>query len=141
MQPRTHLATLLCLFLGLFCAILATGCSGDGRLAVHGTVTLDGEPVSGGNILFLPVGEGGTKGAEDIIAGKYAIPPERGLLPGKYRVEIRWAKSTGKQIPSGDPGMMMEERLEAVPAKYNEASTLTAEITAGENKHDFALTK
>ena len=137
MHPRIYLATFLC----LLCALLATGCSDDGRRSVSGTVTLDNEPVSGGSILFLPTSEGGYKGAEDIIDGKYAIPAERGLLPGKYRVEIRWAKPTGKQIPSGDPGIMTDERLEAVPAKYHTASALTVEITAGENKHDFALTK
>jgi len=102
---------------------------------------LDGEPVQGGSLVFLPTGEGGTKGAAEIIDGKYAIPSEQGLLPGTYRVEIHWFKATGKQVPSGDPGMTMEERVQVVPAKYNTASTLTAEIKPGENKHDFPLQK
>jgi hypothetical protein len=105
-----------------------------------GEVSLDGEPVDGGNILFLPEGEG-KKGAADIVAGKYAIPSQQGLQPGKYRIEIRWDKPTGKQLPSGDPGMMMDERVPAVPAKYNAESTLVEEIKAGENKLDFKLTK
>lgn len=117
------------------------GCNSDNRRAVSGEVSLDGEPVSGGSIVFLPATGDGSKGAAEIVDGKYAIPSEQGLPPGNYRVEIRWSKPTGKQIPSGDPGMLMDERLEAMPAKYNTASTLTAEITASENKHDFKLTK
>ncbi len=131
-------------YMGLFCwaLLLLTGCSGDGRRAVSGEVSLDGEAVSGGSIVFLPAGgDEGSKGAAEIVDGKYAIPAEQGLPPGSYRVEIRWAKPTGKQVPSGDPGMMMDERAEAMPAKYNTASTLTVEIAAGENKHDFKLPK
>jgi hypothetical protein len=121
--------------------LLFTGCGGDGRRAVSGDVSLDGEAVNGGSIVFLPAAGEGSKGAAEIVDGKYAIPPEQGLPPGNYRVEIRWSKPTGKQIPSGDPGMLMDERLEAMPAKYNSDSTLTAEITAGENEHSFKLPK
>lgn len=117
------------------------GCSSDNRRAVSGEVSLDGESVSSGSIVFLPTAGDGPKGAAEIVDGKYTIPAEQGLPPGNYRVEIRWSQATGKQIPSGDPGMLMDERLEAMPARYNTASTLTAEITAGENKQDFKLTK
>jgi hypothetical protein len=133
---RTCLLLALCLaFVGL------TGCGGEGRRSIHGEVTFGGEPVSGGSIVFLPPGGAGSKGAAEIVDGKYSIPSEQGLEPGTYRVEIRWEKPTGKQIPSGDPGMMMEERIEVIPSQYNAESTLTAEITAGENKHDFHLQK
>lgn len=123
------------------CAPLLTGCSGSGLHAVSGEVSLDGEAVDGGNILFLPAEGEAKKGAAEIVAGKFAIPVQQGLQPGKYRVEIRWAKATGKQIPSGDPGMTMEERVEAVPPQFNTASELTTEIKAGENKLDFKLAK
>lgn len=128
--------------LSLACALLLlAGCSSESRRAVSGEVSLDGEPVNGGSIVFLPNGAGSSKGAAEIVEGKYSIPVEQGLPPGSYRVEINWMKPTGKQIPSGDPGMLMDERAEAMPAKFNSASTLTAEITAGDNKHDFKLTK
>jgi hypothetical protein len=121
--------------------IFLMGCSGDGRRAVSGEVTLDGEPVNGGSIVFLPATGEGIKGAAEIVGGKYVIPAEQGLQPGSYRVEINWSKPTGKQIPSGDPGMLMDERVEAIPAQFNKDSTLTAVITAGENKHNFPLKK
>lgn len=138
MHTRRSLAALTFL---TFAAALLAGCGGDGRKGVSGDVTLDGEPVNGGSIVFLPSGGEGSKGAAEIIDGKYSIPPAQGLAPGTYRVEINWSKPTGKQIPSGDPGMMMDERQEAVPARYNSNSTLTVEITAGENQHNFPLMK
>lgn len=137
-RDRSCLALAICL--ACFVSVL-TGCGGDGRRSVSGEVTLDGEPVDGGSIVFLPSGGEGGKGAAEIVKGKYAIPTEQGLPPGSYRVEIHWLKPTGKQIPSGDPGMMTDERAEAIPAQYHSASTLVAEITAGENKHNFHLKK
>ena len=137
--PDRRLLSLALCLAGTF--LFLVGCGGDGRRSVSGEVTFAGEPVTAGNIVFLPVAGEGSKGAAEVIDGKYSIPSEQGLPPGNYRVKIRWAKPTGKQIPSGDPGMLMDERLEAIPAQYNSASTLTAEITAGENKHDFRLSK
>ena len=135
---KLHLALTIPLALA---AALFLGCSGDDRRAVSGEVSLDGEPVNGGSIVFLPSGGEGSKGAAEIVDGKYAIPRAQGLPPGNYRVEIHWSKPTGKQIPSGDPGMTMEERVEVIPAKYNSASTLTVAITSDENKRDFKLMK
>lgn len=115
------------------------GCGGSSLNSVSGNVSFDGELVNGGSIVFLPQGEGGAKGSAEIVAGKYAIPVEQGLPPGTYRVEIVWHKPTGKQIPSGDPGMMMEERKQVLPAKFNEQSTLSADISREKTEHNFPL--
>lgn len=120
--------------LGLLC-----GCSGQKAASVHGQVTLDGEPVSAGSIVFLPAAAGGRKAAAAIEGGAYSIPASEQLAPGSYRVEISWHKPTGRKIPSADPGMTMDETREAVPARYNSDSTLTAEI-GGDAEKDFALT-
>jgi len=130
-----------CAILALLAASVLAGCSSDNHRAISGEVSYNGEPVDGGSIVFLPSGGEGPKGAAEIVGGKYSIPAQQGLPPGTCRVEITWAKPTGKQIPSGDPGMMMEERIEAIPAQYNSASTLSVEITAGENVHNFPLGK
>lgn len=130
----------------LFCLLISflwlsiAGCGGGSALGVQGSVTLDGEPVANGSIVFLPAAADGPKGAAAVENGKYAIPPETGLKPGKYRVEVSWQKPTGKKIPSADPGMTIDETREAVPAKFNTASTLTAEIDGGDKPLDFALT-
>ena len=127
-------------FLLLATLLAASGCGGNsGRMSVKGKVTLDDQPVEAGSIVFLPSGEG-TKAAAAIEKGEYAVAADEGLKPGKYRVEVSWFKPTGRKMESADPGIMMDETREAIPAKYNANSTLTAEITSGENVKDFALT-
>ena len=132
------LSTVQFLLLAALLAILGCG-DGSGRMSVKGKVTLDDQPVEAGSIVFLPSGEG-TKAAAAIEKGEYAIAADEGLKPGTYRVEVSWFKPTGRKMESADPGIMIDETREAVPAKYNANSTLTAEITAGANVKDFPLT-
>lgn len=123
-----------------FAFLTLTGCGGANSAALHGTVTFDGAPVTNGSIVFLPPSGEGSKAAAAIEEGKYTIPADAGLLPGNYRVEVTWQKPTGRKIPSADPGMTMDETKEAIPAKFNVNSTLTADIAAGDVEKDFALT-
>src|SRR5262245_23727809 len=82
-QMRVAMAVFGLVLLGL------TGCGGGGS-SIEGEVTYNGEPVDGG-ISFVSsdgsTGEGASAG-EDIREGKYSIPYDRGLKPGKYKVEI-----------------------------------------------------
>jgi hypothetical protein len=123
----------------LWVLLFSSGCGGPSTAALHGKVTLDGVPVTSGSIAFFPEGAG-TKAAAAIVDGNYTIEAEDGLQPGKYRVEVSWHKPTGRKVPSADPGITMDETKEAIPAKYNTASTLTAELDPGEASKDFALT-
>ena len=126
------------LTLGLLTAVI--GCGLSGQVSIKGRVTFDGQPVETGSIVFAPEpGSGSTKVAAPIEGGEYEIGAERGASPGTYRVEINWPKKTGRQVASADPGMMMDETEEAIPQKYNTESTLTRELKAGENTHDFDL--
>ena len=129
--------------LSAFAVCLVVGPAGCGKSlppTVHGKVTLDSEAVTAGNIAFFSQEAKGSKAAAAIEQGAYAISPQDKLRPGKYRVEISWRKPTGKKISSADPGMMIDETREAVPAKYNTESTLIAEIGSGDAKKDFDLT-
>lgn len=115
-------------------------CQSSNQVDVHGEVTLDSVPVDPGNIIFYP--EAGTESrnvSAAIVDGKYEIPAQRGPSPGKFKVEISWSKRTGKLVPSADPGIMREEIVEKIPARYNTESTLQIEITPGKNRHDFHL--
>ena len=134
--------------IGPFVLLLLTsclfGCGGaTGRASVSGTITLDGEPVENGAITFVAVtGPEGPTGA-NIVDGYYRIRKSQGPVPGRFRVEIRWPKPTGKKIPvmDGIPDSGMRDELaEAIPAKYNKESVLEVEIQKGKNKHDFELT-
>ena len=132
-----RLSIVLTALAAVFCS---SGCGGPAAPSLKGKVTFDGVPVASGNIVFLPEQSEGRKAAAAIEDGNYVVPAEEGLLPGKYRVEVSWHKPTGRKIPSADPGIMMDETKEVIPARYNSDSTLTADLAPGEASKDFALT-
>jgi hypothetical protein len=127
----------------LFCC----GCGqsdGPVRVAVAGRVTLDGTPIAEGTINFLPTS--GTKGptaGAPITDGLYSIAAAKGPCVGRYRVEIRGSKKTGRQVLAPGPktsGLMVDEILEIVPKRYNAESTLEADLKPGQNELDYSLT-
>jgi len=115
---------------------------GDGvvREAVSGTVTLGGKPLSGASIHFIPTNPNAPgESSGEIDDGKFAIPKERGPAAGTYTVKI----STRQNVevdPNQPPGPPPKAKPETIPKKYNAASTLNAEIKAGEpNELTFEL--
>jgi len=116
------------------------GCAKGSSSSIHGKVTLDGEPVAAGDIVFLPVQSSSRKTAAAIEQGTYALAPSDKLNPGSYRVEIRWSKATGRKVASADPGMQTEETREAIPAKYNTDLMLKVDVGNGDREQDFVLT-
>lgn len=128
--------------------LIAVGITGCGeappkRIAITGTVKLNGQPVEHGSISFIPVADAPNLPAGgEIKAGEYTLTADAGPSSGKYRVEIRWSKPTGKKVAMGSPappGTMVDEVKEAIPAKYNTQSTLEREITGDESTVDFDL--
>ncbi len=131
------------------CLLVMTmlGCqdAGPERAAVTGLVEFDGKPLETGSIAFIPNGsEGGPTSGSTIENGKYSIPQENGAVVGSHRVEIRWPKKTGKQIPVVPPATsatgVVDEVEEGLPEKYNTKSTLVETVESGPNSIDFHLT-
>jgi hypothetical protein len=122
----------------LLAAVTALGCSSDGRAGVAGKVTYHGEPIPVGTITFIPKAESGIKCGGLIDGGTYKVDPKVGPQPGPHRVEIRWAKATGK-TNKNEFGEEIDVRQEALPEKYHANSTLTADIKPGANVIDFHL--
>jgi hypothetical protein len=126
----------------LLTALALAGCGGsDDRLAVSGTVNFNGSPLDQGSIQFIPTGPGGTPGGSVITDGKFSIPRERGLRPGKYRVVISSGQPGTKAAPAmpGESGPPAKERI---PAEYNARSEQTPvirEVTAGNTALDFDI--
>ena len=131
-------------------ALAIGGCSADTgtpvdtlpRVAIGGTVTLDGSPLSQGIIQLEPAS--GTKGpvvAGEIGEGKFTIEKSQGPVPGKYKVVISSrppVKLKEGEAPGGTPKL----KPETVPAKYNTQSTLETEVPAGGSSSlEFALKK
>jgi hypothetical protein len=81
---------LLALFTVFFAAAVGCGDGRPARIAVSGTVTIDGAPVTRGNIKFVP--EKGRPSFSDIGPdGRFTLTcydGKDGALPGKHRVQV-----------------------------------------------------
>lgn len=127
-----------------------------------GTVTLNGEPVEGATVSYVPQGEGQTAVGVTNAAGKYELTTFAkgdGALPGSYQVKVvkfEGAESepvTGEAAPGaieGDESYVPPDDGAApapvstnqLPEKYADPvqSGLTATISEGENApQDFSL--
>jgi hypothetical protein len=127
----------------LSAALLQSGCRhpAETQAAIEGEVQLDGKPIERGMIQFLPMqGVAGSAAGGEIVGGRYRLSGNTGPAIGDNRVEIRANRKTGKMIPQPFPKRgTMEETVEAVPPRYNSASTLTVEVKPGDNTADFPL--
>jgi hypothetical protein len=128
------------LALGLVLAASLMGCSSNSRYGVEGRVTYAGEPLELGSITFLPEADQNIKGGGVIVRGHYKVEPYYGLNPGPHRVEIRWAKPTGKKYKN-EFGEVLDVRKEGLIDKYHTKSTMSVTIRAGANTLDFDLEK
>jgi hypothetical protein len=134
-------------------ALLATGFIGCGasdnlpREAISGSVLVDGKALESGLITFQPDGtDAATQSGASVVQGKYTIPRDQGLVPGKYKVTITAAGNTPEQpvdtkFNNNMPGMPPVPAKEIIPSSYNSASLLSAEVKAGsKNEFNFNLT-
>jgi len=120
-----------------------TGCdTGNGRLGIEGTVTLDNNPLHDGAVSFLPMnGTSSPTAGGEISNGIFSVKPDKGVMAGSYRVEIIATRKTGKQVMDPLMGTMVDEVIQYVPKKYNHESELTREVTSdGPNEFEFQLT-
>lgn len=119
-----------------------SGCSSEKqRHPIQGEITFKGQAVNEGSIQFHPLvpTEGYLEGAM-IEAGRYKIPAQKGLSPGKYQVLVSAPDYKGKKPdPTSAPGAVYQSK-ELFPEIYNTKSTLAVEVTAqGPNNFDFHL--
>lgn len=127
-------------FLVLGLLVIAAGCGTPGpEIAdVSGKVTMDGQPLAGASVVFVPVG-GRPAGAATDAEGNYVLNFTRGrkgAIPGESRVQI----STKSDPYTDESGKPVPGKPETVPAEYNSNSTLTFTVQPGErNVANFDL--
>lgn len=118
------------LFVFLTCATV--GCSSGPDLEpVSGTVTLGGKNLDKGTITFLSAA--GAPVSTEIKDGAFALPKEKGLAPGKYKVSI---DSPDGKTPEADPnappgpgGNFTSKNR--IPADFNTQSKVEVEVKTG----------
>ena len=126
-----------------FILIAMMGC-GPAKISISGKVSYDGIEVNEGAISFeSPDGKSPSVGGM-IQKGFYKIENVDVSSGGKKIVRINAVTKTGKKIPAGPPfppGDMVDEIIK-MPARFNEKSNLSAEISSSKpNVFDFNLIK
>lgn len=119
-------------------ATIGCGSSGPATGEVTGKVTIDGQPIEGASIEFIPADGRPSTGVTD-ASGAYELMftnDAKGALLGSHQVRITTARAGdgGEGV-----GPTLEARDELLPAKYHDESELTAEVVAGKNTFDFDL--
>ena len=101
---------------------------------VKGTISLDGQPVEGGIVRFVPA-DGNSQPADCVITdGAYIV-----TMPlGEKKVEVFWAKSKS-DLPVDTAGQGNEQIVQMIPARYNTQTTLSHTVVKGEEQKDFQL--
>jgi hypothetical protein len=114
--------------LPMFVLLLALAGCGDGRRTLSGTVTLDGQPLESGDVLFVKSEGGLVREGAKVKDGTFQV-----VLPdGEYKVEVNATKVVGKIIVH-DMGQKAEvdKTVEMIPERYNTRTTLTASVKSG----------
>jgi hypothetical protein len=135
-QPkRGYFRFAFCLLPFAFCLVLALtapGCSKEGLVKVRGVVTLDGEPLVGAIVTFLPEGDGGRMAHGQTGAGGVfqltTFKPQDGAMPGAYKVTVQYHEGV-ETSPATNQRAVFQEIAKGqktkppryvVPAKYSD---------------------
>jgi hypothetical protein len=122
------------------------GCGVSSKpVRLQGEVSFAGRPIEKGKIDFVPAdGTPGGAISAAILAGRYEVPPQTGLLPtGVYTARVIGLRRTGKTEPNrierGGPPIEVEENF--IPATCNVNSTLKVRVAdlPDKNKVDFHI--
>jgi len=131
-RPSSLICTLAVVVL-----LIANGCSCERKVPkteVKGTVTLDGQPMANGDVIFRTAGTASVDILK-VTGGQFAGQAEI----GKRAVEVYSYKTI--QMEPGSPGYDpagMKQNI--IPEKYNARSELTADVVqGGENNFKFEV--
>lgn len=129
----------------LLASITFLGCgTGESVTPVTGTVTVDGQPLDGASISFLP--EAGTKAgvggsAKSDSSGKYSVKTAKGsdgLPPGKYTITVTKSELKDPSLAEGG-GVTEADLIHYVPKKYNSPETSGLSTTVDTSPHTFDI--
>ena len=141
--------------------IVLTGCWNSSRpptYPVTGTVTLQGKPIAGAVVTFVPTGEGEAASAITNSEGKYALTTWEagdGARPGQYGVKVSKQEQAAVDPSKMVQNLSIEEEQKIyveskkprppakslVPSKYQDESTsgLSHTVPNGSSTFDIEL--
>lgn len=119
--------------------LILSGCGGtDGRVGVSGTVTLDGQPAAEGAVNFQPApGQSGNSAGSAVQNGKFEVPADKGLRPGKYVVTFQLFQHTGRKEKDPMTGTITDQVL---PVDLGPGASQEVTIADGSKELSFQLT-
>jgi hypothetical protein len=102
-------------------ALALAGCGGP--VDVRGKVTLNGSPLAGATVIFIPEMEGPEAGALTDEEGNFRLTNTKteGTLPGEYRVTVskkEWPPGVTPPEPAKLTLDLMKVMRETIPLKY-----------------------
>lgn len=138
----------------LVCGLASAGCGSaeepppfqEELVPTAGTVTLDGQPLAGATLTFIPESGGETASGFTDAEGRFELSTlaanlsadeRKGLVPGQYRVIVsRITMPDGQPVPEGttEADAMAVGAQESLPPRYSsaQATTLRFDTTSGE---------
>src|SRR5262249_42254610 len=123
-------------------SMMSGGADPRNRKEIIGNVKYKGQPVADGLVIFTPLEGQATGDGAQIIKGKYLIPREKGLSPGKYRVAIYAGNGTSGAGDATPESPYAGKRVprERLPPALNEQSVIVKDIANdGLNQFDFDI--
>ncbi|WP_254506650.1 carboxypeptidase-like regulatory domain-containing protein [Anatilimnocola floriformis] len=130
--------------------LLLTGCGSRvsyhelGLVSVSGRVTLDGQPLAGVTVRFEGPPNRFSGGKTD-SGGRYRLlydSNQAGCTPGEKIVRITAGgagEGSDEETPIEAPDGKAAAPAQAIPAAYNSASTLTANVSSSNRSFNFDL--
>ena len=119
------------------CLLLATGCgpSGPQKYPVSGEITFDGAPLPDGDIFFVPDDQSLSTERARVSQGRYALEAH----PGRNVVKINASRPVPGTSSPGPSGIELPDLEDYIPEKYNQQTSLEAEVERRGNNFDFQL--
>ena len=132
MRRRLFLATVATVM-----SFLTSGCGPrDPRVTIHGTVSLDGMPVSNGQVIFVPTDSKLSAAGSRLNEGQFTVLVHKG--PHQVKVEA-YVEERRATAPNEPPEAGISYRS-IIPSRYRDKSPLTFDVQSAEDKPAFELT-
>jgi hypothetical protein len=137
------------LILPVFSSCITKTYTGPKTYLIDGVITLDGTPLEGADIQFLPKKEGigETAFGKSVLAGKFKLSsvrgqPEQGAMKGTYAVTVSKIEVVAFSKPKIDPvsgDSITQTSKEILPSIYQDTAKTPLEVTIVEGTNKVQL--